>query len=100
MASLLLQCLFQNAIEHGGLTVTVTVGATERGFFVADDGPGIDAESTERVLDPGYSTVEGNTGSGLSIAKTVAEDHDWTLLVSEPSEGGMRFDIENVDLGD
>jgi signal transduction histidine kinase len=99
-ASLLLQFLFQNAIEHGGPTVTVTVGATETGFYVADDGPGIDVESPDRVLDPGYSTVEGNTGFGLYIANTVAEDHDWTLSVAERSDGGMRFDIENVDLGD
>lgn len=98
VASLLLQFLFQNAIEHGGRVVTVTVGATETGFFVADDGAGIDADSPERVLDPGYSTVEGNTGFGLYIAKTVAEDHDWTLSVAELSDGGARFDIENVNL--
>ena len=37
----LFENLCRNAIEHGGEGVTVTVGATQAGFFVADDGPGI-----------------------------------------------------------
>jgi signal transduction histidine kinase len=98
-ASLLLQFLFQNAIDHAGPAVTVTVGTTPAGFYVADDGPGIDVDPPERVFDAGYTTVTGNTGFGLYIAQMVADDNDWTLSVSEPAAGGTRFDIENVDTG-
>lgn len=94
---LLLQFLFQNALEHADPTVTVTVGATPDGFFVANDGPPIDTEPPESVFDAGYTTVDGNTGFGLYIAKTVAEDQDWTLSLSTGGEWPVRFDIGNVD---
>jgi Bacteriophytochrome (light-regulated signal transduction histidine kinase) len=37
----LFENLYQNAIEHGGDDVTVSVGAIDDGFYVADTGPGI-----------------------------------------------------------
>ncbi|MFC7077228.1 sensor histidine kinase [Haloarcula halophila] len=97
-AGLLMQFLFQNALEHVGPSVTVTVGATPDGFFIADDGPGVDVEPPERVFDAGYTTVEGNTGFGLYIARTIAENHGWEIELSEVADGGIRFDIVNVEL--
>ncbi|WP_284010010.1 sensor histidine kinase [Haloarcula pelagica] len=99
-AGLLMQFLFQNALEHVGPSVTVTVGSTPEGFSVADDGPGSEIDPPERVFDAGYTTVEGNTGFGLYIARMVAEDHGWEIELSESSDGGMRFDVVNVDLHD
>ncbi|MDS0279456.1 PAS domain-containing sensor histidine kinase [Halomicroarcula sp. S1AR25-4] len=95
-ASLLLQFLFQNALEHGASTVTV--GTTSTGFYVANDGPEIEVSPPERVFDAGYTTVEGNTGFGLYIAKSVAEDQGWTLSLTDATAGSVRFDVENVDL--
>lgn len=97
-ASLLLQNLFYNALEHAGPDVTITVGATADGFFVADDGPGIDVSPPERIFDAGFSTVQQNTGFGLYVVQLVADNHDWTLSLTESSDGGLRFDIGNVDL--
>jgi signal transduction histidine kinase len=97
-ASLLLQNLFQNALDHAGPDVTITVGATEDGFFVADDGPGIDASPPERIFDVGFTTIERNTGFGLYVVQMVADNHDWTVSLSESATGGARFDIGNVDL--
>lgn len=97
-ASLLLQNLFQNAIEHAGPDVTITVGATDEGFYVADDGPGLAVEPPERVFDAGFTTDEENTGLGLYVVQMVADDHDWTVTVSDSEGGGTRFDIGNVDL--
>ncbi|MGB9930306.1 sensor histidine kinase [Haloarcula amylolytica] len=96
-AGLLLQILFQNALEHAGPSVTVTVGTTADGFFVADDGPGIDVEPPERVFDAGHTAVEENTGFGLYVARRVATDHGWTISMSESDSGGARFEIGNVD---
>ncbi|WP_135304594.1 sensor histidine kinase [Haloarcula amylovorans] len=97
-ASLLLQFLFQNAIEHAGPNVTVTVGTTPNGFFVADDGAGIDADPPEHVFDAGYTTIEGKTGFGLYIAQMVADEQGWHLSLSDSPEYGTRFDVENVAL--
>jgi signal transduction histidine kinase len=95
-ASLFLQILFKNALEHAGPSVTVTVGTTEDGFYVADDGPGFEVEPPERVLDAGFSTVEGNTGFGLYVARRLANDHEWTLSLSEGENGGACFDVGDV----
>jgi PAS domain S-box-containing protein len=87
--------LFQNAVTYGG-DVTVRVGALENGFYVADDGPGITAADREAVLEYGYSTRDSGSGFGLSIVKTVAEAHGWSLTVTESADGGARFEIDGV----
>ena len=55
----LLANLVANAVTHGrpesSDAVTVTVGATAVGFYVADDGVGIPADRRDRIFDPGYS---------------------------------------------
>jgi signal transduction histidine kinase len=95
-ASLFLQILFKNALEHVGPSVTVTLGTTADGFYVADDGPGFAVDPPERVLDAGFTTVEGNTGFGLYVARRLANDHDWALSLSESEDGGGRFEVGNV----
>ncbi|MFB6196174.1 MAG: sensor histidine kinase [Haloplanus sp.] len=92
----LFENLFRNAIEHGGPTVTVTVGASDGGFYVADDGDGIPPEMRDDVFDAGYSTRSDGTGFGLSIVEQVAQAHDWEVRVSESADGGARFDITGV----
>ena len=87
-----------DSVEHGGDDVTVTVGALpeRRGFYVADDGPGIPAEEREAVFDPGFTTSESGTGFGLSIVKQVAEAHGWSISATDADGGGARFEITSV----
>ncbi|EMA60237.1 PAS domain S-box protein [Halorubrum lipolyticum] len=63
--------------EDDPLTVVVT--ATDGGFLVADDGPGIDPTHREAVFDPGFTTREDGTGYGLDIVREVVESHGWTV---------------------
>ncbi|MGQ4556645.1 ATP-binding protein [Halobellus sp. GM3] len=93
----LLSNLLQNAVTHGGPDVTVTVGATDEGFYVADDGAGLPAGERERILEPGYTLAEDGTGLGLNIVRTVAEAHGWDLRVADSADGGARFELGNVD---
>ena len=85
----LLENLLGNAVEHGGPDVTVTVGDVADGFFVADDGPGIDEETRERLFDAGYSTSPEGTGFGLAIVQRVAEGHGWDVTVTDSDDGGV-----------
>jgi len=85
--------LFQNAVEHGGDGVTVRVGATADGFYVADDGPGIDEARREAVFDPGYTTADDGTGFGLTIVKRIADAHGWDVNVTGSDAGGVRFEF-------
>jgi PAS domain S-box-containing protein len=93
----LLENLVRNAIEHGGDDVTVTVGETDRGFYVADDGPGTPEGKRERVFEAGYSTADGGNGLGLDIAQRIADAHGWEVDVSEGESGGTRFDFVGVE---
>lgn len=92
----LLENLFRNAVEHGGESVTVTVGTLPNGFYVEDDGPGIPEEKRDKVLKEGISTREEGTGLGLSIVQSIAEAHTWDLTLTEGSEGGARFEFGGV----
>ncbi|MEF8863147.1 MAG: PAS domain-containing protein [Haloarculaceae archaeon] len=91
----LFENLFRNAVEHGGDDVTITVGRLTDGggFYVEDDGEGIPPGIREEVFDHGFTTREGGTGFGLSIVADIARAHDWTVSVSEGSEGGARFEF-------
>ena len=103
----LLENLFRNAIEHGPAGVCVHVGVTDDGFFVADDGRGIDPENRDAVFRPGYSTNEDGTGLGLSIVGEIAEAHGWSAAVAGHGDArsdddggacraGAKIEISNV----
>jgi len=90
----LLENLFRNALEHGRADVTVTVGPTAAGFYVADDGPGIPESDRELVFEHGHTTNEDGTGFGLAIVENVAEAHGWTVSVTDSETGGARFEFD------
>ncbi|UPV74968.1 GAF domain-containing protein [Halorussus limi] len=96
----LLGNLFCNAVEHGGPSVTVRVGSSTDGFYVADDGPGIPAGRRDDALDMGFSTSEEGTGFGLSIVERIAESHGWDVTVTESESGGARIDVTGVTVSD
>ena len=91
-----LENLFRNSIDHVGPGVSVTVGLTEDGFYVQDDGPGIPDEEMGNIFEYGHTTSEDGTGIGLSIVKTIAEAHGWTLWIDGTYEGGARFVFADV----
>jgi len=93
----LLENLFGNAVEHNDDAVTVTVGAEEDGFYVADDGEGIDADDHDSLFEPGFTTEEEGTGFGLSIVREIAEAHGWEVSVAESADGGARFEFTGVE---
>lgn len=93
----LLTNLFANAVEHGEDAVTIEVGATEDGFYVADDGPGIPPERRDEVFEYGYTTRPSGSGFGLAIVKAVAQAHRWELSLTESDDGGARFEFSGVN---
>ncbi|WP_044950782.1 ATP-binding protein [Halorhabdus tiamatea] len=89
----LVENLLKNAVDHAGPDVTVRVGTMGRGFFVADDGPGIPPDERDRIFEEGYTTAEDGSGTGLTIVSETATQQDWELAVSESESGGARFEI-------
>lgn len=97
---LFLEILLTNAVEHGGSDVTIRIGATSSGFFVADDGPGIGVSPPDRVFEAGYASEDQNSGFGLYIASRIAKEHGWLLSVTESEDRGARFTVTGVERPD
>jgi len=113
-----LENLFRNAVEHGtpdgvetdgdgGVQddpaaaseppLTVEVGGTADGFYVADDGSGIPSDAVEDVFEYGHTTNQDGTGFGLAIVETIVDAHGWSIEVDETSRDGAKFVITGVD---
>ncbi|NLV06933.1 ATP-binding response regulator [Haloarcula rubripromontorii] len=93
---LLLRELFDNAVAHTEGPVTVTVGDTESGFYVADDGPGIPESDRDNVFEQGFGTTREGEGYGLFLVDTAARAHGWTVSVRDSESGGTRIDVTTV----
>lgn len=90
--------LVDNALLHGGPTVTVQLHAFRQpdavGVEVEDDGPGIPESNQARIFDRFFTTAResGGTGLGLALVKLVAENHGGGVEVqSHPGRTVFRF---------
>lgn len=75
--------LLENAVRHGGGTVTVGARATEHGLQVevGDAGAGVPEELVPHVFDRGVS-VGSSTGLGLALARALVEADGGRLELS------------------
>lgn len=85
--------LFRNAIEHAGAGTTVTIGSCPNGFYVADDGPGLDGTIEQTAFDAGVSTVDHGAGLGLHVVNELCARHGWRVKTTTSEDGGARFEI-------
>lgn len=92
----LLENLFRNAVNHGGADVSVRVGPLETGFYVEDTGVGILPADRENMFDHGYTTGDGGSGIGLTVVSQIAEAHNWSITLTESTEGGARFEFRET----
>src|SRR5476649_2422978 len=94
--------LVDNAIKYGRAQGSVRVGGKKLDdgkleIFVQDDGPGIPAESLDRVFERFYrvdkarSRDQGGTGPGLSIVKHIVQAHGGEVWVKSELGKGATF---------
>ncbi|WCT74387.1 ATP-binding protein [Sphingomonas naphthae] len=99
--ALALARLFQNLIDNGiayGGAVAISAAHEAGGVavLVQDDGPGMAPDFIARAFvpfergDPSRSRETGGLGLGLSIARTIAEDHGGTIALANRSVGGLE----------
>jgi two-component system phosphate regulon sensor histidine kinase PhoR len=94
--------LVENAIKYGRNGGCVTIGGKDGGdgkveMWVRDDGPGIPAESRERVFERFYrvdrarARESGGTGLGLSIVKHIVQAHGGEVWLESDLGSGTTF---------
>ncbi len=76
-------------------TRAVTVGAAAISgsveLFVHDTGPGLSADVRPHLFVPFFTTKENGLGMGLSIVRTLVEQHGGESIVMENHGGGAIF---------
>ena len=78
------------------LTVRTRTDADTIRIEVEDTGPGIPADSLERIFNPFYTTkpVGHGTGLGLSISLGIISEHGGRIWAENVANGGSRFCID------
>ena len=95
----LLVSLLTNALDaiegEGTITLRTALDGAAVHITVEDDGVGIEADRTDRIFDPGYTTkgVGVGTGLGLSICHEVVREHGGTIEVTSEPGVGSRFTV-------
>jgi C4-dicarboxylate-specific signal transduction histidine kinase len=60
---------------------------------VQDAGPGIATENSDRVFEPFFTTKPTGMGLGLSICRTIAQDHGGSLRLAKTDFEGCIFEL-------
>ncbi|MBU2498605.1 MAG: PAS domain S-box protein [Proteobacteria bacterium] len=90
--------LVKNAVEAmedgGNLRIDSQRTGDMVEITITDDGCGIPRENIEKIFAPFFTTKEKGSGLGLSISKSIIEDHPGSSFTLESEEGrGTRIKI-------
>lgn len=66
-------------------------------FSVTDAGPGIEPEVGQRLFTPFFTTRAEGMGLGLSLCRTVIEQHGGVLDFSSPAPGRERATLQGTE---
>jgi signal transduction histidine kinase len=90
--NILLNC-FQSVGKNGAITIVTDYDARRVFISFADNGPGIDEDTLEKIWTPFFTTKDTGTGLGLGIVKNIIEAHNGTIRISNGKPTGAVVDI-------
>ncbi|MGF1565382.1 MAG: PAS domain-containing sensor histidine kinase [Flavobacteriales bacterium] len=81
------------SIEADG-HITITIGHDGRSLEVADNGAGLDDETSRLINDTlFYSSKPGGQGIGLMLTREILRLHETTFTLATDSKGTTRFSV-------
>ena len=95
MINLILNAVQALSAVHDGVRELCISSSYDRSegvlVTVRDSGPGVDIEKLAHLFEPFYTTKPGGMGMGLSISRTIIEDHGGRLWIDENQLAGATF---------
>jgi two-component system, NtrC family, sensor histidine kinase HydH len=89
--------LVQNAVEAsapgGEVQIEVVPRQSDAAIRVLDRGRGLEANVAERVFEAGVTTKARGSGLGLTIARSIAEQHGGSLSLRQRPGGGCVAEL-------
>ena len=85
-AAQVIATLLDNALVHGGGTVTIRTSRTRRSVVVEvrDEGGGVPAELAPRIFERSVTGSPNGTGLGLALARTIAAADGGQVVLVRP----------------
>jgi PAS domain S-box-containing protein len=102
MLSSVFRNLLNNAVQHNDKDTPVVEIRAERQnenviVHIADNGPGIPAEMRDSIFEEGKKGINSTgTGIGLYLVKTLVEQYDGDITVTENDPTGTEFHVQLV----
>jgi signal transduction histidine kinase len=87
--------LISNAIRYASSEIILSCHKKNNQIIirVSDDGPGIETENLLRIFERFYKGSGGNHGIGLSLVKSIVEQHNGNVRAENSKKGGAVFTI-------
>ncbi len=91
--------LYRNAVEvlkdqsQRDIFIVVAQQASLTSITLRDSGPGMSEEALQLIGSPFYTTKKGGLGLGLSISRTIIEQHKGEMVFTNAETGGACFEI-------
>ena len=84
--------LVENALDAGASRIEVEVRGGGVGLIrVTDNGPGMPAETLEKIFIPFFTTKKEGSGIGLSLSKQIMRLHKGTISAMSDPGGKTVF---------
>ena len=93
IAQLALNAFDAVSAVNGPRSVVIGTAATNGSveLFVQDSGPGLSVEGRAHLFDPFFTTKEHGLGMGLTIVRTLVEQHGGSVVAENNAVGGATF---------
>ena len=62
-------------------------------IVVADSGPGLDPKIAERLFEPFNTSKKSGMGIGLTVSRSIVQEHDGTIEAAPVDGGGVAFTV-------